>query len=139
VQYHRAKIVRLLLAHFEDDDRRIEHALKVFFHAERVAAERDDCDADVLAACALLHDVGIKPSEAELGYNDGRTQERYGPPIAEELLQSIGFSPEKTQKVAEIIGNHHSKSRYDYAELEVLKAADRIVNLEENASSRGTC
>ena len=31
-------------------------------------------------------------------------------------------------KVCEIIGNHHSPSRYDYVELEILKEADRIVN-----------
>jgi len=37
--------------------------------------------------------------------------------------------------VKEIVGNHHSPSRYDYPELEVLKEADRIVNREESGSS----
>jgi len=61
-------------------------------------------------------------------YNNGITQEKYGPPIAEKLLDSINFPPGKTRKVCEIIGNHHSRSHYDYVELKVLKEADRIVN-----------
>ena len=49
-----------------------------------------------------------------------------------ELLEKIGFDPDKTKKVAEIVGNHHSKSRYDYVELEILKLADQIVNKLDN-------
>lgn len=83
-----------------------------------------------MAACCL-HDVGIKASEALLGYNNGQTQEEYGPELARELLESIGFDQAKTTKVAEIIGNHHSPVRYDYIELAILRQADRIVKGQE--------
>jgi hypothetical protein len=63
-----------------------------------------------------------------LGYNNGKTQEEYGPPVAEGLLRDMGFPPDKIVKVCEIISNHHSRSRYDYVELRILKEADRIVN-----------
>lgn len=91
----------------------------------------ENCDSEVLIAAALLHDIGIKKSEEILGYNKGKMQEEYGPPIARELLESISFPPEKTKMVCEIIGNHHSRSRYDYVELKVLKEVDRIVNMQE--------
>lgn len=95
------------------------------------------CDPDVVAACALLHDVGIKISEEKHGYNNGETQEQYGPPVAAEILAGIGFPANKAKRVKEIIGNHHSPSRYDYPELAVLKEADQIVNAarERGASS----
>ena len=96
--------------------------------AEKIMEKTEGCDYEVLVASALLHDIGIKQSEDRLGYNNGKTQEQYGPPIAEKLLGSIGFPSEKTRKVCEIIGNHHSPSRYDYIELKVLKEADHIVN-----------
>lgn len=131
VMHLRAKAVRALTAYFGDDDRRIEHALRVLHHADNIMAGRDDCDPEIVIAVALLHDVGIKPSEEKLGYNNGRTQEEYGPPVAAELLESIGFPAEKTSIVEDIIGNHHSRSRFDYPELEVLKEADRIVNRDE--------
>ena len=128
----RAKIVRALVEYFGTDDRRIEHALKVLFHAEQIFQARPEGDEDILIAVALLHDIGIKVSEQELGYNTGKTQEQYGPPIAEQLLASIAFPPEKIEIVKQIIGNHHSPSRYDYPELKILKEADRIVNQQES-------
>jgi HD superfamily phosphodiesterase len=133
MQYCKGQITKLLTDYFEDDFRRITHALEVLKYAEKIMESVDEpCDEEVLVAAALLHDVGIKPSEALLGYNDGKTQEVYGPPAAEELLRGIGFSIEKTRKVCEIIGNHHSRSRYDYVELKILKEADRIVNMREH-------
>jgi len=131
VNYVRVQIVKLMIAHFGEDDRRIEHALKVLIHSERIRDGREDCDLEILIAAALLHDVGIKPSEEDLGYNNGKTQEQYGPPLAEDMLRSIDFPPEKIKIVSRIIGNHHSPSRYDYTELAVLKEADRIVNRED--------
>ena len=124
----KGKITKLLVDYFRNDSRRITHALEVLKHAERIMENTQDYDHDIVIAAALLHDVGIKPSEELLGYNNGKTQEKYGPPVAVDLLKSIDFPQEKIAKVSEIIGNHHSPSRYDYVELRVLKEADRIVN-----------
>ncbi|MFH1081362.1 MAG: HD domain-containing protein [Pseudomonadota bacterium] len=128
MDYCKGKITKLLIDYFGNDFRRMTHALDVLKHAERILENRANCDYEVLVASALLHDIGIKQSEELLGYNNGKTQEEYGPPIAQKLLESIGFPPEKTKKVCEIIGNHHSRSRYDYVELSILKEADKIVN-----------
>jgi putative nucleotidyltransferase with HDIG domain len=128
VDYCKGKITKLLVDYFGDDFRRITHALEVLKYAEEIVRDEEGCDYDTLIAAALLHDIGIKRSEEILGYNNGRTQEEYGPPIAEELLKSIDFPFEKITRVSEIIGNHHSPSRYDYDELRILKEADRIVN-----------
>jgi len=133
MKYLRAQLVRILTRFFGSDDRRIEHALRVLHHAEHIMGSHPGCDADVVIASALLHDVGIKVSEEKLGYNNGMTQEEYGPPVAGDLLGSIGFPPDKIEIVKNIIGNHHSPSRYDYPELAVLKEADQIVNRDEAA------
>jgi putative nucleotidyltransferase with HDIG domain len=128
MDYCKGRVTKLLVDYFGNDFRRITHALEVLKYAEQIVKDTDDCDYDVLIAAALLHDIGIKQSEDILGYNNGKTQEEYGPPVAEGLLKSIGFPPEKTAKVCRIVGNHHSPSRYDYVELRILKDADRIVN-----------
>ncbi|MFA6292089.1 MAG: HD domain-containing protein [Victivallales bacterium] len=131
MKYLRAKITRVLIEYFGADDRRIEHALRVLHHADNIMANRPSCDQEIVIASALLHDVGIKVSEEKHGYNNGKTQEQYGPPVAEKLLKSIGFPAGKIEIVKDIIGNHHSPSRYDYPELAVLKEADQIVNRDE--------
>jgi HD superfamily phosphodiesterase len=132
MDYCKGKITKLMIDFFGNDFRRITHALEVLKYAEIAVEKVESYDYEVLVASALLHDVGIKQSEEILGYNNGTTQEKYGPPMAEKLLESIGFPSEKTRKVCEIIGNHHSRSRYDYVELKVLKEADRIVNRMED-------
>jgi len=124
----KGKITKLLVDFFGNDFRRITHALEVMKHAERIGESKEGCDYEVLIASALLHDIGIKPSEEMLGYNNGKTQEEYGPPVAEKLLKSIGFDDVKLRKVCEIIGNHHSPSRHEYVELKILKEADMMVN-----------
>jgi HD superfamily phosphodiesterase len=132
MEYAKARIIKLLVDFFEDDYRRITHALDVLKEAEFIAQTNPDYDEDILIAAALLHDVGIKPSEKQLGYNNGKTQEQYGPAEAERLLRQIDFPAEKIETVKQIVGNHHSPSRYDYAELAILKQADKIVNQRES-------
>jgi HD superfamily phosphodiesterase len=132
VDYCKGRVAKLLVDYFGTDFRRITHALEVLKYAEEIMEDTESCDHDVLVASALLHDIGIKRSEEALGYNNGKTQEEFGPPVAEELLKSIDFPSEKIAKVCEIIGNHHSPSRYDYVELRILKEADRIVNKLES-------
>lgn len=131
MDYCKGRIAKLLIDYFGNDFRRINHALEVLKYAEDIMEDAENCDYEVLVTSALLHDIGIKRSEELLGYNNGKTQEEYGPPIAASLLESIEFPPEKIQRVCEIIGNHHSRSRYDYIELKILKEADRIVNKNE--------
>ena len=133
MKYLRAQLTRVLTQYFGNDDRRIEHALRVLHHAEHIMESHTGCDAEIVIASALLHDVGIKVSEERHGYNNGKTQEEYGPSVAGDLLGSIGFPSDKMEIVKNIIGNHHSPSRYNYPELAVLKEADQVVNRDETA------
>lgn len=131
MKYVKAAVTKLLVNYFDNDLRRINHGLEVLKESENLLRDFSGYDYDIVIASALLHDVGIKKSEELLGYNNGKTQEEYGPDIAEELLITIGFPDEKIRMVKEIIGNHHSPSRYGYIELEILKKADRVVNAND--------
>lgn len=132
MKYLRAKLARVLIEYFGDDDRRINHALSVLHTSDCLLEKHPGCDPEIADASALLHDVGIKISEEKHGYNTGKTQEEYGPAVAEALLNGIGFPPDKIDIVKNIIGNHHSPSRYAYPELALLKEADLIVNKAED-------
>lgn len=121
-------VTSLLTGFFASDTHQIGHALLVLHHALRLSAARGDCDFEIVVAAALLHDIGVKPSVEKLGYQNAATQEEFGPPAAATLLRSIDFDPDKTRVVCEIVGNHHSASRFDYPELVVIKEADHIIN-----------
>jgi HD superfamily phosphohydrolase YqeK len=75
LDYCKGKIAKLLVDYFGNDFRRITHALEVMKYAERIMENRENYDYDIVISCSLLHDVGIKLSEAILGYNNGKTQE----------------------------------------------------------------
>ena len=132
MDYCKGRITKLLVDYFENDFKRINHALNVLKEAEQIMISYKKYDYEIVLATSLLHDVGIKKSELLLGYNNGKTQEEYGPDIAKELLESINFPREKIEKVQKIIGNHHSPSKYMYEELEILKKADYIINKLES-------
>lgn len=124
----KAKLVKALVSHFGDDDRRIQHALEVTRFAE-LMLDTESGDEDVILAAALLHDAGIKPAEEIHGYNNGRLQEHYGPPVVRELLKQIGFDPAKTDEVCEIIGSHHTPAGVPGPNFPIIWDADMIVNI----------
>ena len=132
MEHLKARLIKLLVDFFGDDYRRINHAIEVMQQAEISAQKYSQWDYEILMAASILHDVGIKPSEEILGYNNGKTQEEYGPPIVRQLLEQINFDKAKLEIVANIVGNHHSPSRYDYVELKILKEADRHINRRES-------
>lgn len=133
MRYLKTRLIKALIEHFGDDDRRIDHALAVTLWAERIF-EAEGGDLDIVLAVGLLHDVGIKQAEAIHGYNDGKMQERYGPPIAREILTRIGFPQGKTDEACAIIGSHHTPSGVPGPNFPILWDADMIVNLGDEMS-----
>ncbi|MCE5200501.1 MAG: HD domain-containing protein [Armatimonadota bacterium] len=128
MNYLKVRLIKELIAHFGDDDRRIDHALTVTYWAERIL-DVEGGDRDIVLAVGLLHDVGIKPAEAEHGYNNGKLQEQYGPPIVREIMQRIGYTQDKIDEACAIVGSHHTPTGVPGRNFPILWDADMIVNL----------
>jgi len=127
-KYLKVQLIRALMDHFGDDDRRIDHALTVTYWAERILDEEGG-DRDIVLAVGLLHDVGIKPAEAEHGYNNGKMQEQYGPPIVRDILNRISYPVEKIEEACAIVGAHHTPAGIPSPNFAILWDADMIVNI----------
>jgi HD superfamily phosphodiesterase len=104
---------------FGDDARRIAHAHKVLEYA-RMIRDREGGDEAVVVAAALLHDVGITIAEERHGSSAGPHQERYGPPLAREIMEKLGMAPMDVDHVCDIIADHHSGKRMDTPEFRIL-------------------
>ncbi len=133
----KTKLIKSLIEHFGDDDRRIDHALNVTMWAERIL-EIEGGDVDIVLAVGLLHDVGIKEAEALYGHNTGKMQEQYGPPIARAILEKIGLPEEKIAEACAIIGSHHTPSGVPGPNFPILWDADMIVNLGDEMPDADT-
>lgn len=131
------KLTLEMVAWYAGQPARIQHFLKVWGFAALMGRE-EGLDAKTqltLEAAALVHDIGIKPAEEKYGSDAGPLQEQEGEPAARELLTRLGWEPAVTDRVAWLVGHHHSYSAIDGADYQILVEADFLVNLFENNSS----
>ena len=119
------------------DPRRVQHFVKVASFARTIGLG-EGLDADTrltLEAAAIVHDIGIRPSEEKYGDSSGKHQEELGPEPARRMLAEIGFDAARCERVAYLVGHHHTYTNIDGIDYQVLVEADFLVNLFENGSS----
>lgn len=116
--------------YFGQDQRRIDHALGVAGYAEQMLAFIE-ADAVVTLAAAYLHDIGIHEAERVHGSAAGNWQEIEGPPIARRILHQLEAEPQVVERVAALVGCHHTPGGENSAEFRILWDADALVNFTE--------
>lgn len=125
------------------DPKRIQHFTKVFEYAHIIGTlERIDEETQkILDIAAILHDIGIRPSEKKYGRCDGKLQEQEGPAYAREMLKSFPeVTPEETERVCFLIGHHHTYNGVDGEDWQILLEADFLVNAyEDGLSAESIC
>lgn len=133
-----AAITRKMIQYFAGDNRRINHALKVYSLAKTIARleHMPPEELFVLESAALLHDIGIKEAERQYNSSAGNYQELLGPPVARELLDEFKFNEDFLSRVSYLIGNHHSYSKVDHLDFQILVEADFLVNIDEDHLSK---
>lgn len=128
-----------MMAAMAGDPKRIQHFTKVHSYAALMGRE-EGLDADtqaILEMAALVHDIGIVAGEAKFGRCDGKIQEQEGPALARNLLQSLGVEDAAVDRVAYLVGHHHTYHHIDGLDYQILVEADFLVNLYEDNASDG--
>ena len=121
--------------YFAPDRRRIDHALQVCGHA-RDLLTYIEADPVLTLTAAYLHDIGIHEAERKHGSSAGNWQELEGPPVARTLLAQLGAEHDLIEKVAEIVGSHHTPGAVDSPEFRILWDADALVNFAEGLAAK---
>ena len=120
------------------DAKRVQHFIKVASFARTIGLG-EGLDADTLLtleAAAIVHDIGIHPSEEKYGDCSGKHQEELGPEPARKMLSEIGFDEARCERVAFLVGHHHTYTGIDGTDYQALVEADFLVNLFEDGSSK---
>jgi len=126
-----------MIRYFKGDVKRINHALKVYCFASLIS-KKSDSDSQkhlIISISGLLHDIGIPEAERKYQSSSGKYQEREGPPIAREILRSYNLDDMVVDRICFIIGNHHSYSKIDDMDFQILVEADFLVNIFEDSQS----
>lgn len=128
------EVICKMINYFETDIKRINHALKVYSFAKNIG-ELENISKDkllILEVSAILHDIGIKKSEKKYNSHAGNYQEIEGPPVARKLLEEFALDSELIDRVCYLIGNHHTYSKIDDIDFQILIEADFLVNIFED-------
>jgi len=107
----------------------IEHTLKVLKNAEDIMkGEKIQEEKELIEVAAILHDIGAVEAQKKYGSIDGVYQEKEGPAIAREILKKVGYC-KNIDRICFIIGNHHTPSKIDGIDFQILWEADLLENL----------
>ena len=131
------RLTQQMIAYFGSDVKRINHALKVYSFAKTIA-ELEKLSPDkklIVEATAILHDIGIKEAEKKYNSSAGNYQEIEGPAIAQLFLEKAQFSQQQIERICFIIGHHHTLSKIDDSDFQILVEADFLVNFYEDELS----
>ncbi len=121
----------------EGDAMRIQHFTKVWTYArmigigEGLSVEMQN----ILEIAAIVHDIGIHKAERSFGSSDGKLQEKLGPGEAIKLLTDLGYPRRIIDRVAYLVGHHHTYTDIDGTDYQILVEADFLVNIYEDELS----
>ena len=122
-----------MISYFSGDAKRIQHFLKVYEFSRMIGLE-ENLESDMqltLELAALVHDIGIRPSEAIYGDCKGPHQEELGPAEVKKMLEPLGVEPERIDRIMYLVGHHHTYKNIEGMDYQILVEADFLVNLYE--------
>lgn len=131
-------VIKSMIDYFGNDVRRINHALKVYGFASTISRSEklSQETIDIIEIAAVLHDIGIPLSEKKHNSCAGKYQELEGPPIAREILIQLNINPKTIDRVCYLIGNHHTYTKIDGLDFQILVEADFLVNIFEDEMNK---
>ena len=127
-------IINEMIRYYAKDPRRVNHFLKVFSFAKSIGEleKLNEETQDILEVAAIMHDIGIKISEEKYNSSAGNYQEIEGPPVAREMLSKFKFDENFIDRVCYLIGHHHTYSKIEGIDYQILVEADFLVNIYED-------
>lgn len=133
------QLIKQMIDYFDGDVLRVNHALKVLGFASAIAGieELDSPQLEIVEIAAILHDIGIVNAEKKYHSTAGNYQEIEGPPVAREMLKKYGLPEETIERICFLIGHHHSYTKIDGVDFQILVEADFLVNIFEEKMGAG--
>ena len=133
-----SKILEKMIAFSEGNIHDIDHLIRVWTYA-RTIGELEGLDGEtqlVLEAAAIVHDIACPLCREKYGNTNGKHQETEGAPMAKAFLADSGLTEEQIERVAYLVGHHHTLSEIEGMDYQILIEADYIANATENGYNK---
>lgn len=115
----------------------ITHFITVWTYAKTIG-ELEGLDADtqyLLEATAIVHDIACPFCREKYGRADGKLQEKECPSIVRTFLADSGMTEAQVERIAYLVGHHHTLTGIDGMDYQILIEADYLVNASEKTYS----
>lgn len=133
-----AEITQKMTAYFSGSRPDINHFMKVYAFAKTIG-ECEGLDRDtqmILEAAAIVHDIACPLCREKYGNANGKYQELEGPALVHGFLADSGLPQAAVDRIAWLVGHHHTLQGVDGPDYQILLEADYLVNADESQYSR---
>lgn len=116
----------------------IDHLIRVWTYA-KIIGELEGLDSETqftLEIAAITHDIACPLCRKKHGNTNGRHQEEEGVLMVRNFLSGTGISEGQIDRVAFLVGHHHTFTGIDGMDYQILVEADFIANATENGYSK---
>ena len=129
-----SQIMEKMIAFSDGNIHDIDHFIRVWTYA-RTIGELENLDREtqfLLEVAAITHDIACPLCRVKYGNTNGKYQEEEGVSMVKEFLSDTGIAEEVIDRVAFLVGHHHTFSGIDGIDYQILIEADYIANATEN-------
>ena len=133
-----SEIMEKMIAFSDGNIHDIDHFIRVWTYAKTIG-ELEGLVPEtqfVLEIAAITHDIACPLCREKYGNTNGKHQEVEGAPMVKTFLSDSGLDSEQIDRVAYLVGHHHTFSDIDGKDYQILVEADYIANASENGYSR---
>lgn len=132
-----AQIMQKMIAFSEGNIHDIDHFIRVWTYA-RTIGELEHLNEEtqyILEAAAITHDIACPLCREKYGNTNGKYQETEGVELIKAFFSDTEMKEPVLERIAFLIGHHHTFTGIDSLDLQILIEADFIANATENGYS----
>lgn len=132
-----AEIMEKMITYSRGNLHDVNHLLKVWGYAKTIG-ELEGLDREtqfILETAAITHDIACPLCREKYGNTDGKHQEKEGEPLVRDFLKDTGMTEAQIDRVAYLVGHHHTLSHIQGMDYQILIEADYLVNADESGYS----
>ena len=133
-----AEIMKKMIDFSDRNIHDIDHFIRVWTYAKTIG-ELESLDAEtqyILEVSAITHDIACPLCREKYGSTNGKHQETEGAPMVRDFLRDTGLTDAQIDRVAFLVGHHHTFTDVCGKDYQILLEADYIANASENGYER---
>lgn len=133
-----AEIMKKMIDFSDSNIHDIDHFIRVWTYVKTIG-ELESLDAEtqyILEVAAITHDIACPLCREKYGCTNGKHQETEGAPMVQDFLRDTGMTAAQIDRVAFLVGHHHTFTDVRGKDYQILLEADYIANASENGYER---